>query len=71
MCEEVIIGARPLEPGTRLKYYHHERMMEVEVKVRSAGVYFLWVVDIAEAPPGGSRDHYIVYSDITRVFMGE
>jgi len=41
MCEEVIIGARPLEPGTRLKYYHHERMMEVEAKVRSAGVYFL------------------------------
>lgn len=65
--EEVVIKSRPLEPGTRLKYYNHERMMEVEAKVRSAGVFFLWVVDVQEPPPDGPREHYIVYSDITSI----
>ena len=65
--EEVVIKSRPLEPGTRLKYNNHERMMEAEAKVRSAGVFFLWVVDVQEPPPGGSREHYIVYSDITSI----
>jgi hypothetical protein len=68
--EEVIINKRPLELGTRLKYYHHERMQELEAVVKSAGVFFLWVVDVNEPPPGGSKDHYIVYDDITAI-MGE
>ena len=70
MCEEVVINKRPLEPGTRLKYYNAERMQELEAIIRSAGVFFLWVIDIKEAPPGGSRDHYLVYDDITAI-MGE
>lgn len=65
--EEVSISSRPLEPGTRVRYYNHERMQELEAKVRSAGLFFLWVIDVAEPPPGGSRTHYIVYSDLTWV----
>jgi hypothetical protein len=42
MCEEVIIKDRPLEVGTRIKYYNHERMQELEATVRSAGLYMLW-----------------------------
>ncbi len=49
MCEEVVIKDRPLEVGTRLKYYNHERMQELEATVRSAGLYMLWVVDVQES----------------------
>ena len=61
---------RPLEVGTRVKYYNHERMQELEAVVRSAGVYFLWVVDVKEPPENGSREHFIVYSDLTQVVTG-
>ena len=70
MCEEVVIRERPLEVGTRLKYYNHERMQELEAVVRSAGMYFLWIVDVKEPPENGAREHFIVYSDITAI-MGE
>jgi hypothetical protein len=59
---------RPLEVGTRLTYYNHERMQELEAIVRSAGLYMLWVVDVKEPPENGARDHYICYSDIVQVF---
>lgn len=68
MCEEDVNKDRPLEPGTRLKYYNYERMQELEAIVRSAGLYMLWVVDVKEPPENGARDHYICYSDIVQVF---
>ena len=57
---------RPLEIGTRLTYYNHERMQEVEAVVRSAGLYMLWVVDVQESK---ARDHYISYTDIVQVLQ--
>ena len=70
-AEEVVIKERPLEPGTRVRYYNHERMQELEAIVLSAGLYMLWIVDVQEPPPGGSKDHYVVYSDLTWVATGE
>lgn len=58
---------RPLPNGTRLTYYNHERMQELEAVVRSAGLYMLWVVDVKEPPKNGARDHYICYTDIVQV----
>ena len=57
--------ARPLEVGTRLTYYNHERMQEVEAVVRSAGLYMLWIIDVQESE---ARDHYISYTDIVQVY---
>ena len=65
--EEVVISKWPLDVGTRIKYYNHERIQEVEAIVRNGGMFFLWVVDVNEPPPGGSRDHYIVRQDITAI----
>ncbi len=65
--EEVVISKWPLDVGTRIKYYNHERIEGVEAIVRNGGMFFLWVVDVNEPPPGGSRDHYIVRQDITAI----
>lgn len=46
-------------------------MQELEAVVRSAGVFFLWVVDVNEPPPGGSKDHYIVYDDIRPLWVSQ
>ncbi len=58
--------ARPLPNGTRLTYYNHERMQEVEAVVRSAGLYMLWVVDVQESD---AREHFISYTDIVQVLQ--
>ena len=65
--EEVVISKWPLEPGTRIKYYNHERIQELEAVVRNGGTLFVRVVDVKEPPPGGSRDHYIVRQDIVSI----
>ena len=66
-AEEVVISTWPLDVGTRIKYYNHERMQELEAVVRNGGLFFAWVVDVKEPPSGGSKDHYIVRQDVTAI----